>query len=359
MPNWCDNILTVTGPSAAVERFCAAVAADESGPVTDHDGAGNTLRLEKIAPLPEGQDWLDWQLAHWGTKWDVEPSGHLITDFAVAGDTNLLAATWWFDSAWSPPVEAMRTASQQHPDVAVHHVWAEEGNGCSGYLQFRAGNVTELTAGLNEHGCLPELVLCRTAAGWLQLASRDWDRPVVLHTEMDVAATVRRTLRDSLDDRPAPWLLLAGDTHDGGPLPLPTFRLGPDLSVDARDDRYAAAVEIGDRDRLSETIQRRLTAGWIETGYWVHSWLPAAILAHAEHLIDLDATETLTALLMAHYEEQSTDDISAVVARLAAGGHEAATLARIACGLAGSGDLPAAPEDLVPVVHGILADPGH
>lgn len=48
------------------------------------------------------RNWYDWQVAHWGTKWDVGSE----SDFAEIEDGVLTLA---FDSAWSPPCDAYAT----------------------------------------------------------------------------------------------------------------------------------------------------------------------------------------------------------------------------------------------------------
>jgi len=44
------------------------------------------------------KDWYDWNVANWGTKWDVDLEDPELLD------PNTVSA--WFDSAWAPPVNA-------------------------------------------------------------------------------------------------------------------------------------------------------------------------------------------------------------------------------------------------------------
>jgi len=46
------------------------------------------------------KDWYDWQVANWGTKWDIGGDDGLIQKL----DANTMQAS--FDSAWAPPVTA-------------------------------------------------------------------------------------------------------------------------------------------------------------------------------------------------------------------------------------------------------------
>jgi hypothetical protein len=60
--------------------------------------------FKEFLPTPkellENEGWYDWNIAHWGTKWDVtdvvEPVGIIRFDNGVSIT---------FDSAWSPPIE--------------------------------------------------------------------------------------------------------------------------------------------------------------------------------------------------------------------------------------------------------------
>lgn len=91
MPNWCLNKLKIshTDP-AAVSRL---VAAFDAGRL-----------CQEFIPMPAdiGDDWYDWCVDHWGTKWDVgvdKKEWHGTK--AVVADNQV---TCEFDSAWAPPI---------------------------------------------------------------------------------------------------------------------------------------------------------------------------------------------------------------------------------------------------------------
>ena len=121
MPNWCSNSLTIKGDASTL------VALKE---IIESDGEG---LLEAIAPL--GGEW-DYSKAveKWGTKWDISTEGLEYTD---NGD-GTAEITGYFDSAWSPPIEALHALSQDwdscyielkyfEPGMCFIGVWDSEG----------------------------------------------------------------------------------------------------------------------------------------------------------------------------------------------------------------------------------------
>ena len=95
MPNWCSNNLTLEHTdSAMIDRVETAVSAGKL--------------LSEFIPIPAAQadDWYDWNVANWGTKWDVGD------EYAVVSRTaNTIELC--FDSAWAPSVVAYRLLREQ------------------------------------------------------------------------------------------------------------------------------------------------------------------------------------------------------------------------------------------------------
>jgi Ferredoxin-like domain in Api92-like protein len=112
MPNWCENLLTITGGEKDIQRF-QEMAKDQPD---------SELSLAKLYPMPAGiyqgnvgpdeltrygaHNWYRWCIERWGTKWDVKAT--------------LLAATpkfleFEFESAWSPPVKWLEKVAADFP----------------------------------------------------------------------------------------------------------------------------------------------------------------------------------------------------------------------------------------------------
>jgi hypothetical protein len=117
MPNWCNNVLTLTHEDPAmitrakdaldrgeflqefipVPEQLKIVAGCVGDPVEQAKLEADTARNRE--ELGYG-NWYDFCVGEWGTKWDVGGDGQ--TD--IHPDGKMLHTT--FDSAWSPPVNA-------------------------------------------------------------------------------------------------------------------------------------------------------------------------------------------------------------------------------------------------------------
>jgi hypothetical protein len=89
-----------------------------------------------------GNNWYDWNVRNWGTKWDVAVSyeqEYPETELMEETDTLLV---YRFNTAWSPPVEAITKLSQQYPSLEIDLVFEEE-TGWGGSINFNNGIATE------------------------------------------------------------------------------------------------------------------------------------------------------------------------------------------------------------------------
>jgi hypothetical protein len=76
------------------------------------------------------EDWHDWSLANWGTKWDASAFREL------ASTPN--AYDWLFATAWTVPVHFLEALARRFPLVTGHVFAVEEGNDF-GYVGAIAG----------------------------------------------------------------------------------------------------------------------------------------------------------------------------------------------------------------------------
>ena len=117
MPNWCNNSITLRHKdSAMVTRAQEALAAGRllqefipcpqdlidtvSGFMGEDKREAHEAQMKRNIELYGYKDWYDWNVANWGTKWDVGGDDGLTQRL----DPNTLEAS--FDSAWAPPVNA-------------------------------------------------------------------------------------------------------------------------------------------------------------------------------------------------------------------------------------------------------------
>jgi hypothetical protein len=148
MPNWCINTLSIDGAASAITKFREWLN-------------GEPLTLQKIRPMPQeleettspvpeaqadkskeliekyGSDnWYDWHVKFWGTKWDIEASED------TASDNNIYYS---FDSAWGPSLEATKYLSTLFPELSFTHKYYECGVGFAGSLTISGEDYDEVS----------------------------------------------------------------------------------------------------------------------------------------------------------------------------------------------------------------------
>ena len=114
MPNWCSNNFRIVGSTESLK------------PLWEQIDRENKF-LEVIKPIGE------WDYGNaveaWGTKWDVNTDGMEFTD---NGD-GTAEISGFFDSAWSPPVEAFQTLSEDLDSCYLELCYFEPGMCFVGY----------------------------------------------------------------------------------------------------------------------------------------------------------------------------------------------------------------------------------
>ena len=163
MPNWVYNSLTIEGDSALI----ADVKRLLNRPfVQNHDNWNSETREMEVkdftysnpvfafhniynhrqagvsdedyikqpdyskSPLDfSGNNWYDWNVTNWGTKWDVA-----VVDGEKYSDTELMeesatSLAYRFNTAWSPPLPAIVKLSEQYPTLNISLSYEEETGG--------------------------------------------------------------------------------------------------------------------------------------------------------------------------------------------------------------------------------------
>jgi len=111
--------MQIEGPKEGVEEL---VRAATEGVGEDHDGMPKGL-LSVMAPVA-GEKTTSSQSAEWGTKWDVTDAEVLAED--DLGDDRV-SVDLVFDTAWSPPIEAVETFLGENEDYSVRMQYFEPG----------------------------------------------------------------------------------------------------------------------------------------------------------------------------------------------------------------------------------------
>jgi hypothetical protein len=78
--------------------------------------------------------WYEWSIQNWGTKWNAYNS----VECEPHGDTAELC----FHTAWSPPQPVLQRLSEQYPELAFSHAWADEDIGFNcGIIEYKNGEI--------------------------------------------------------------------------------------------------------------------------------------------------------------------------------------------------------------------------
>lgn len=159
MPNHAANILTITGPTDSVLYFVDKVS---GGTKTNFD-------FNSVLPIPEElanttspvriglgitqkesddliekygyNNWYDWKLANWGTKWGAYDVGEWEI---VSGQDGKSIAKVFYNTAWSPASRFLLNVSKEYKDLTFDHIFSDEegGAGFVGRESFEAGFLT-------------------------------------------------------------------------------------------------------------------------------------------------------------------------------------------------------------------------
>ena len=166
MPNWCSNHITVRGTDPAeIERlatafatggFCNAVVPmpEELNITSGFLGNGAEqaeLEAKSAANLEKYgyANWYDFNVANWGTKWDVEGD-------AIERDEDGLGFSGTFESAWSPPTKVCEALVEQGFEVTLYYYEPGMGfvgkweDGCDDYYEYSGENSNTIRAAIGD-----------------------------------------------------------------------------------------------------------------------------------------------------------------------------------------------------------------
>lgn len=131
MPNWCANNVVIEGPKDVIKSLWETAQKGE-GLLSAMRPEPNYEKEVVLPTFPEvhgnndpvdpSRSWWDWRVQNWGTKWDVE-----IAELTLVEESDTASITGWFESAWSPPVDAFAYYSDQHPEVSLSLMYHESG----------------------------------------------------------------------------------------------------------------------------------------------------------------------------------------------------------------------------------------
>jgi hypothetical protein len=123
MPNWVTNILTINASDEVVTKIKEEVKTTENG-----------FDFESILPMPIEfeDDWYNWRIENWGTKWN-------------SSEIYVFDEGFTFNTAWSTPFNLLVGLSKKYPNVEFNVRFSDEDFGYNvGEFTLLNGIETEL-----------------------------------------------------------------------------------------------------------------------------------------------------------------------------------------------------------------------
>lgn len=144
MPNWCDNRVFLRNKDKT-----KIDALETEMQRKDENGESICEPFQYLRPRPEhdDEDWYNWNVNNWGTKWDAS-----MIDWQREDDNTI---SLYFESAWSPPTALYDFLTEEGWEVdAVYH------EGGMGYIGQFVDGIDEYfeydITDLETIECLPE-----------------------------------------------------------------------------------------------------------------------------------------------------------------------------------------------------------
>lgn len=151
MPNWCNNTITIQGPTDTLKPLwdeaqstgllnaikpMPSILEDTTSPTPD-----NIDKVQKSTMISQTgfDNWYDWRVANWGCKWDVDSEG---LEYVDNGDGTASIAGW-FDSPWGPPIEAYNTFCDDMANCSLEAFYEEGGMDFAGHYDNGADDYIE------------------------------------------------------------------------------------------------------------------------------------------------------------------------------------------------------------------------
>ncbi len=152
MPNWCNNVIKITGEKKHIDAFMKYIKKN-----------GGKFEFQMFAPYPEEYQKLDdiyfkakedheptlpksgyeqggasWINRNWGTKWNV------VKDDVSFSRKNAKTFVVFFLTAWSPAEPIAKAISKMFPELLVRIDYSEPGMQFEGHAVYK--NDVELEA---------------------------------------------------------------------------------------------------------------------------------------------------------------------------------------------------------------------
>ena len=140
MPNYCNNNIRITADKETVAKIAQSLKSNSDDgflnlihpmpkelkdTVAGSDNAKPEFQKKQSEQLIEkygADNWYDWRIANWGTKWEVN---ECYGDPFISDDGETIE--FGFDTAWSPAIGAYQNFLSTHPEASLFATYYEPG----------------------------------------------------------------------------------------------------------------------------------------------------------------------------------------------------------------------------------------
>ena len=161
MPNWCSNLITITGDKKKISIIKHALESIKKHPEGEKEPYVFETLVGREPHLTGGQytnEWYNSNVGYWGTKWDVSYD----SCGPEYGDEEIKLCP---DTAWSPPIEFCNQLVKMY-GVKVYIFYSEPGIGFSGQTDIYLDEDGILHTDDEEYGYLEGLYILDKDQFW-------------------------------------------------------------------------------------------------------------------------------------------------------------------------------------------------
>jgi hypothetical protein len=144
MPNHVYSAITVYGKEDKIK-----IVQDEFR----GEDKNQHISFDRIIPRPESEEenWRDWSIKNWGTKWDAyeqpEEKPRILGEpnslKYIKDEETLALIIFHFLTAWSPVPKVLEVLSLKYPHCIFKYAYLEEGEGFSGVDFWHQGDLVK------------------------------------------------------------------------------------------------------------------------------------------------------------------------------------------------------------------------
>ena len=138
MPNWCNNHIEIIGPKHKVDALIKGAKEGEflntlypmPQQFKDTEKTSDDEVMAKQPVIDGHNNWYDWRVDNWSTKWDVDlydPDNLDEQEELFGKDDGDKRVAFGFDSAWSPPIGACEQYLIDNNDMSIRLTYYEPG----------------------------------------------------------------------------------------------------------------------------------------------------------------------------------------------------------------------------------------